>query len=160
MLLFLSTYESKIDKKGRVSVPASFRSELERIQSNSFIVFPNTEQPCIDAWDRDRIARYARDRDSYDPDSAEYATVSSVLLTSRPLSFDSEGRVSLPENMLEAAGIERELVFAGQGETFQIWNPAEFDKYTEENNKAIQASTRRIRIAPKTNPASDGGGNG
>jgi MraZ protein len=163
MLLFLSTYANKIDKKGRVSVPAPFRSELERGQSNSFIVFPNPEQNCIDAWDRDRIARYARDRDSFDPDSPEYATVSNVLLNSRSLTFDSEGRVNLPVDLISAVGIDGEVVFAGLGETFQIWSPVEFEKFSADAQSVIDGSPRRIRVSPSTGPAlggSDGDGNG
>jgi MraZ protein len=165
MLLFLSTYTNKIDKKGRVSVPAPFRSELERNQSSSFIIFPNPEQPCIDAWDRDRIARYARDRDGFDPDSAEYATVSHVLLTSRQLAFDSEGRVNLPDDMIDAIGIGGEVIFAGLGETFQIWSAAEFEKYSNASQAVIDGSPRRIRISPSTGPSTgqngaEGDGNG
>ncbi len=156
MLLFLSTYINKIDKKGRVSVPAPFRSELERGQSNSFIVFPNPEQPCIDAWDRDRIGRYARDRDGFDPDSPEYATVSHVLLNSRSVTFDGEGRVSLPDDMIDNIGIDDEVVFAGLGETFQIWSPAQFEAYTAQSQQTIDTSPRRIRISPSTGPASSG----
>jgi MraZ protein len=160
MLLFLSTYTNRIDKKGRVSVPAPFRAELERSQSNGFTIFPNPEQPCIDAWDRDRLVRYARDRDSYDPDSAEFATVSKVLLTSRSLSYDAEGRVALPADMIEAIGIDGEVVFAGLGETFQIWSPAAFAQYSEQNSARIQAADHTIRIAPKARPPGEGGEHG
>ena len=160
MLLFLSTYTNKIDKKGRVSVPAPFRAELERGHSNGFIVFPNPEQPCIDAWDRDRLARYARDRDTFDPDSPEFATVTNVMLTSKPMSFDSEGRVTLPPDLLEDCNINGEVVFAGLGETFQIWSPGNFADYSADAAQRIKDSPHRIRISPSTSSAFDGDHNG
>ena len=38
--MFLSSYENKIDKKGRVSVPATFRSHLSSMGYNGFISYP------------------------------------------------------------------------------------------------------------------------
>ena len=39
--MFLSTYENKLDKKGRVSVPASYRSYLSNIGYNGVVCFPS-----------------------------------------------------------------------------------------------------------------------
>ena len=43
--MFLSSYENKLDKKGRVSVPATFRSHLSSMGYNGFISYPSF-QPC------------------------------------------------------------------------------------------------------------------
>ena len=55
--MFLSTYENKLDKKGRVSVPASFRSYLSNLGYNGVICYPSFNNNCIEAWPQDRIEK-------------------------------------------------------------------------------------------------------
>ena len=45
--MFLSNYENKIDKKGRVSVPATFRSHLNSMGYNGFITYPSFNHPAL-----------------------------------------------------------------------------------------------------------------
>ncbi len=130
MPLFLSSYFNKVDKKGRVSVPAPFRAELERLEQNGFIAFPHTEHACIEGWDRGRIGQLADAMDDFSPLSPEYDALGSVLGKARELPFDPEGRIILPAYLLEHSGITDNVLFIGRGKSFQIWNPekhAEFD---------------------------------
>ena len=55
--MFLSTYQNKLDKKGRVSVPASFRSYLSNLGYNGVICYPSFNNNCIEAWSQDRIEK-------------------------------------------------------------------------------------------------------
>ena len=122
MPLFLSSYANKVDKKGRVSVPAPFRAELEHL--NGFVAFPHTEHACIEGWDRGRMAQLADVMDDYSPLSEEYDALAYLLGRARELPFDPEGRVTLPAYLLESAGITDSVVFIGRGKSFQIWDPA------------------------------------
>ena len=45
--MFLSSYENKIDRKGRVSVPATFRSHLNSMGYNGFISYPSFNHPAL-----------------------------------------------------------------------------------------------------------------
>ena len=62
--MFLSTYENKIDKKGRVSVPASFRSYLSNLGYNGVICYPSFNNQSIEAWPQDRIEKISSTIDS------------------------------------------------------------------------------------------------
>ena len=55
--MFLSTYENKLDKKGRVSVPASFRSYLSNLGYNGVVCYPSFNNQSIEAWPQDRIEK-------------------------------------------------------------------------------------------------------
>ena len=55
--MFLSTYENKLDKKGRVSVPASFRSYLSNLGYNGIICYPSFNNLSIEACSQDRIEK-------------------------------------------------------------------------------------------------------
>jgi MraZ protein len=128
--MFLSTYENKIDKKGRVSVPANFRSHLSNLGYNGVICYPSFNNESIEACSQDRIERLSESIDSLSPFEEKrdfFAT--SVLSESINLQFDSEGRISLSLKLLKHSKIKNNMLFVGQGQTFQIWEPAAFEKF-------------------------------
>ena len=128
--MFLSTYENKLDRKGRVSVPASYRSYLSNIGYNGVICYPSFNNQCIEAWPQDRIEKISTAIDSLNPfeEKKDYFATS-ILSESINLQFDSEGRISLIPKLLKHAKIKNSMLFVGQGKTFQIWEPAIFEKF-------------------------------
>ena len=134
--MFLSTYENKLDKKGRVSVPASFRSYLSSLGYNGVICYPSFNNQSIEACSQDRIEKLSNTIDSLNPFEEKrdfFAT--SILSESISLQFDSEGRISLPIKLLKHAKIKNNMMFVGQGKTFQIWEPAIFEKFKAQARK-------------------------
>ena len=128
--MFLSTYQNKIDKKGRVSVPASFRSYLSNLGYNGAICYPSFNNQSIEAWPQDRIERISSSIDTLNPFEEKrdfFAT--SILSESINLQFDSEGRITLTPKLLKHAKIRNSMIFVGQGKTFQIWEPTIFEKF-------------------------------
>ena len=65
--MFLSTYENKLDKKGRVSVPASFRSYLSNLGYNGVVCYPSFNNQSIEAWPQDRIEKISNTIDALNP---------------------------------------------------------------------------------------------
>ena len=128
--MFLSSHENKIDKKGRVSVPATFRSYLNTMGYNGFITYPSFSNFALEACSQDRIEKISNSIDSLNPFEEKrdfFAT--SVLSESENLHFDTEGRVSIPEKLLNHAKIKYNILFVGLGKTFQIWEPKNFEKF-------------------------------
>jgi len=128
--MFLSTYENKIDKKGRVSVPASFRSYLSNLGYNGVICYPSFNSQSIEVWPPDRVEKISNSIDSLNPfDEKRDYFATSILSESINLQFDGEGRISLTPKLLKHAKIRSRMVFVGQGKTFQIWEPTIFEKF-------------------------------
>ena len=128
--MFLSTYENKIDKKGRVSVPASFRSYLSNLGYNGVICYPSFNSKSIEVWPPDRVEKISNSIDSLNPfDEKRDYFATSILSESINLQFDGEGRISLTPKLLKHANIRSSMVFVGQGKTFQIWEPTIFEKF-------------------------------
>ncbi len=128
--MFLSSFENKIDKKGRVSVPATFRSHLSSMGYNGFISYPSFNHPALEACSQDRIEKLSNTIDSLNPFEEKrdfFAT--SILSESENLQFDTEGRVSLSDELLSHANIKNNVLFVGLGKTFQIWEPKYFEKF-------------------------------
>ena len=128
--MFLSTYENKLDKKGRVSVPSSFRSYLSNLGYNGIICYPSFNYQSIEAWPQERIEKISSAIDTLNPfeDKRDFFATS-ILSESISLQFDSEGRISLTPKLLKHAKIRNSMVFVGQGKTFQIWEPSLFEKF-------------------------------
>ena len=134
--MFLSSYENKLDKKGRVSVPASFRSYLSSLGYNGVICYPSFNNQSIEACSQDRIEKLSNTIDSLNPFEEKrdfFAT--SILSESISLQFDSEGRISLPTKLLKHAKIKNNMLFVGQGKTFQIWESSIFEKFKAQAKK-------------------------
>ena len=128
--MFLSSFENKIDKKGRVSVPATFRSHLNSLGYNGFISYPSFNYSALEACSQDRIEKLSNAIDSLNPfeEKRDYFATS-ILSDSENLQFDTEGRISLPKRLLNHAKITQDVLFVGLGKTFQIWDPKIFEKF-------------------------------
>jgi len=128
--MFLSSFENKIDKKGRVSVPATFRSYLNTLGYNGFISYPSFNHSALEACSQDRIEKLSSTIDSLNPfeEKRDYFATS-VLSESESHQFDTEGRVSISEKLLNHANIKNNILFVGLGRTFQIWEPKNFEKF-------------------------------
>ena len=138
--MFLSNYENKLDKKGRVSVPATFRSYLNSMGYNGFISYPSFNHSALEACSQDRIEKLSNTIDSLNPfeEKRDYFATS-ILSESENLQFDTEGRVSLSNKLLNHAKIKTSVLFVGLGKTFQLWEPKSFDKFkTFARKKAFQ----------------------
>ena len=128
--MFLSSYENKLDKKGRVSVPATFRSYLNSLGYNGIITYPSFNHSALEGCSQDGIEKLTNTIDTLNPfeDKRDYFATS-VLSESVSLQSDSEGRVLFPEKLLSHAKIKKHILFVGLGKTFQIWEPKSFEKF-------------------------------
>tara|TARA_B100001564_G_C20498685_1_gene605122 strand:+ start:340 stop:786 length:447 start_codon:yes stop_codon:yes gene_type:complete len=138
--MFLSSYENKLDKKGRVSVPASFRSNLSNLGYNGFVTYPSFNHNALEGCSQERIEKLSNTIDTLNPfeEKRDYFATS-VLSESVNLQFDTEGRVLIPEKLLNYAKIKQNILFVGLGKTFQIWSPILFDKFKDlARKKAFQ----------------------
>ena len=144
--MFLSTYENKLDKKGRVSVPAPFRSYLSNLGYNGVICFPSFNHQCIESWPQDRIEKITNSIDDLNPfeEKKDYFATS-ILAESINLQFDSEGRILLTSKLLKHAKIKNSMLFVGQGQTFQIWEPAAFEKFKTSARKKANLNRASLK---------------
>ena len=111
-------------------MPATFRSHLNSMGYNGFISYPSFNHTALEACSQDRIEKLSNAIDSLNPfeEKRDYFATS-ILSESFNLQFDTEGRVSFTEKLLDHAKIKNNILFVGQGKTFQIWEPKIFEKF-------------------------------
>lgn len=149
MALFLSTFSNRVDKKGRVSVPASFRQALVKESFAGIVAYASFIHPCIEACGMERIEKLHASIEALDPFSETHdAFATAILAGSVQLGFDSEGRVMLPDLLLSNAAIAEEAVFVGKGRTFEIWEPKAFRDYEAKARQMAKDQRLNLRAQP------------
>lgn len=147
MALFLSTFSNKIDSKGRVSVPAQFRLSLTNENFSGIVVYESFVNECIEGCDMDRIKRLSDSIDNLDPFSDERdAFATTILGGAVQLSFDTDGRVILPESLLKKSAIKDRVVFVGKGPTFEIWQPEKFENYAAKAKESAKEKRSLLQL--------------
>jgi MraZ protein len=124
MAVFLSTYVNKVDRKGRVSVPAEFRKVLAGQAYQGVVVFKSLQYAALDACSADHMEQLSDSLERLDLSNEEYELIETTIFGgSVQLPFDGEGRIVLPQHLCEFAGISEEAAFVGRRKTFQVWEP-------------------------------------
>lgn len=154
MAVFLSTFVNKVDKKGRVSVPASFRAILSQTGFQGAVVYRSfTADGVLDGCGMDFMEDLSRSAEQFDAFSAEQDEITSLIFAeARQLSWDPEGRIMLPEDLLAHANITDACAFVGKGRTFQIWQP---EAFTAAQGALRQRALRERPTLPLRRPAGD-----
>ncbi len=135
---FLSTYLNRVDRKGRVSVPAAYRGALAGGVFQGIIAYPSMTEPAIEAFGRDHFEQMSRRRTDQSIEGGDFeqlllggddGVVETIMALVRELPFDGEGRVILPGALADHAGITDRAMFVGRGNRFQLWEPEAFERH-------------------------------
>ena len=127
MGLFLSCYENRLDTKGRISVPAAFRSSLNNENFAGVVLYRSFTHNCIEGLSMSRMEKIANATDKMGIFDGALDNISALVFAdARPLQFDVTGRIVIPADLLKHANITGTALFVGRGNSFQIWNPDAF----------------------------------
>lgn len=139
MPVFLSSFVNRVDKKGRVSVPASFRAALGS-DASGIVVFRSLQQEALDGCSIGHLELLSQSLEKQDLSPDTYELIETTIFGgSVQLPFDSEGRISLPEPMTAAVGIDDQVAFVGRRKTFQIWDPKKLAAHEAAARSAARA---------------------
>jgi MraZ protein len=153
MSLFLSRYLNGVDKKGRVSVPSSYRQASTLEGFAGVVLYPSIRNKSIEACTLKRLNELAEMIYNLDPYSEERDAFETIILgESVQLAFDPEGRIVLPKHLVEFAEIDQNVSFVGKGQIFEIWNPVLLDSHLAKvkeiaaNNKGLLKNIHQGRV--------------
>lgn len=121
---FLSFSQHKVDKKGRVSVPISFRLSLGADNRGSFICFPSLLGCWLQAVTPNQMQAFIGQQNEAAAFVGKINAYTSLLFAHAvEMAPDSDGRIVLPPELLAHAKISEDAAFVGQGQYFSIWAP-------------------------------------
>jgi MraZ protein len=142
--MFRGRYLHTIDPKGRLSVPSKYRDVLAQYESTTVIVVPNGEaievHP-LEEWER--LEAKISEHSMFD---AELRRTGRLYISqARDVELDSAGRILLPSDTREYAGLRREVTLVGPGRKFfEIWDRARFDEYERVNGDGLSSGFQRL----------------
>jgi MraZ protein len=152
---FVSNTTLRLDAKGRVSIPASFRSVLARDGFAGVYCYPALDQPAVDAGGHALLAEIEALVGRFPPYSDRREEFLVALYgRSETVNIDGEGRVVLPDELKSHAGITDSVAFVGLGHKFQIWEPERFRAHLAKATATVRTLTKRLG---SERPASDDG---
>jgi len=138
--LFVSSFSNKIDRKGRVSVPAQFRQILAAKGSDMVVLYPHQAYGAIEGSGMDWLDDYSARLGQLAEYDEERSSLLMLFADVAQLTPDGEGRIILPEQLIVHAGIGETATFVGAGPKFEIWDPARFA-----DHRARMAALKRER---------------
>ena len=144
--MFLSNTTNTLDVKGRVSVPASFRTTCAASGFEGIVVWPSLDGDYLEGGDLSVLDYYqgALDQmDMYDPGREALELV--IFGESEKIGFDSTGRISLPARFRDHAGLNGKITFVGRGRKFEIWSPEKHDARKAELRETALANRHRMK---------------
>jgi MraZ protein len=147
---FVSSFTNRLDAKGRVSIPASFRSVLARDGFEGLYLYPSLETESLDAGGNGLMSEIDGLMANLAPFSDERDHFSTALYgLSEVLKVDPEGRVSLTDGLKAHAGIADAVTFVGLGHKFQIWEPNRFAAHLDAARRKVRALKQGLGVGQR-----------
>ena len=139
-LSFTGEYKYSIDQKSRLNIPAKFRKALDPKNNNTFVVTRGFDPslilyPIIE-WQKVEqqllLLSSIKNKDrSFVRSIVRYATIAK---------YDSQGRIQIPENLLEYSNIRKEVLIIGMINKIEIWNKSDLDKIEKQSLNNVDES--------------------
>jgi MraZ protein len=147
--VFLSTFEKQLDAKRRIVVPLEFRAAAAGPFSGVFC-FPSIEADCIEGGGKSLFDRYQgliEELPFGDPLRLPLETA--VYGGMNELSYDTAGRITLPDSFCQRFGLSDWVAVVGLGDRFQIWDRDAFRAHRAEMLKAARSGLADLRRAQR-----------
>lgn len=145
--VFLSTYEKQLDAKRRLLIPGDFRTAANGAEHGIFL-FPSIEADCLEAGGDHLFAVYNEVIQSLPFGSEERSALEwQVMGEQVRLSFDSGGRITLPDHLCIEAELSGDVVIVGLNDRFQIWAKDKWLARRAEQRRLAKAGLAQVAKA-------------
>lgn len=142
---FTGTYECKIDAKGRVKIPTALAAQMEAFSLDPFVIKRSVFSKCLEVypmsgWEKmmDKINRLNR----FVKKNADFIRMFTAGVKVVPM--DKSGRLQVTKDLVQFAGLEKDLVLASAGEVIEIWDKTAYEKVIATNEKDFAALAEEV----------------
>ncbi len=137
MIFFSGSSIYTVDSKGRVNIPARYRSQLTRDSSTSdglvFYVTTGGNMKCLNVFPPEVFESIAKKMEEecgaiLSPNE-NMPTFTKMMADAESCRCDNQGRLIVPKKHLKEAEIDNKVKIVGLGQRIQLWNPDLFEEY-------------------------------
>jgi MraZ protein len=128
MSRFLGSEICMLDAKGRINVPARMRKNLAPEANDTFVIVRSFD-PCVNLYPADEWELFDAKLSALgdgDPDVREF--IRGIYATAHEATLDGQGRLNIPDHLLEWAGVKKETILVGNKGRLELWHPATYEK--------------------------------
>ncbi|HEX2484045.1 MAG TPA: division/cell wall cluster transcriptional repressor MraZ [Myxococcota bacterium] len=117
-----------LDAKGRVAIPQTYRMELQAQDQRAPILAALIDKPALGLYAQNRWQAIEERLESMSQVQPEVQAVRRMLVsTATECPIDGQGRILIPEDLREHAGLDRNVTFAGVGARVEIWSKERYE---------------------------------
>ena len=123
-----STYDCKIDDKGRVLLPGKLKTELAPYITDVFILKRSVFGGCLELWPKSEWEKETAEiskLNRFNRENVEF--IRKYMAGLKQIELDGTGRLLIPKDLLAFAGIEKDIVLSGMGEKMEIWDKVKYE---------------------------------
>lgn len=154
MALFIDTFINKIDAKGRVSVPAPFRAELNGQKFHGIVALPTFKYPALQCGGIDWMTTLSSGISTLAVFSDEHDDAASTIFgDTKQLALDADGRITLLPPLLKHANLSEQAAFVGCGPIFEIWEPGALERRKDEARRRVLEKGLSLKLLPEKDKA-------
>ena len=143
-MAFKGQAEYSVDSKGRVAIPAKMRKAMSPAANETFTVTRGFED-CIFLYPMDKwadIEEEIEDLNMYDREVRDFIRI--IMMWADEVSLDGQGRISIPNPLLDFAELDESALILGAYDHIEIWNPEQFNGYLNEQPDDYEALAESV----------------
>lgn len=146
---FMGAFTNKVDRKGRVSVPAPFRAAIGTGGFQGIVAMRSIRDgvDAIEAFAHEAMSRLSESLTEPFAPSGDVA--GGLFMEAVEVPFDGEGRIVLPEPLRAFARIDDQATFLGRGPYFHIWEPRAGAEYRERLFRQLRTERGSLNLSLK-----------
>lgn len=133
MIGFIGTYECKADTKGRVMIPVTLKNQMVPVLNQGFVIKRSVFQPCLELYPMDewqQLMQKMNRKNRFKKKNNDFIRRFSAGV--KPVEIDATGRLLIPKNLVDIAGIKKEVVLSSAINIIEIWDKEAYERVLDE----------------------------
>lgn len=142
--MFRGQFTYSIDAKGRISIPAKLRKQISPEANDSFVMTRGVSM-CIDIYPLNEwniIEEKLLKLNQFQPDDVRFVRMFTQYAIED--SMDSQSRILIPQNLIDYAKIEKEVLILGVLKKIEVWNPKIYEDYLEQSPETFEQIAAKV----------------
>ena len=136
MINILGTYECKADSKGRIMLPSPLKKQIAPVLKDGFVIKRSVFNKCLEIhpmceWKKivdqvNQLNRFVKKNNDF---------IRSYMSGLKIVNADSSSRVLIPKDLLEFAGLKKQIVLSSSVNIIEVWDKNEYEKSVSKSLK-------------------------
>ena len=142
--MFIGSFTYSIDSKSRISIPAKLRKYVKPEANDTFVMTRGIAK-CIDIYPHDQwkeLEEKLSTLNSFNQKEAKFLRM--FLQTASEDTLDAQSRLLIPQNLIEYAGIEKEVFILGAVKKIEVWNPVIYQNYLNDRPESFEEIAEEV----------------